>query len=220
MVGGDDALIVQAEAAGQIGGAGQAAKVGGGVGGGTGEALIEIGAEASEHGVGLFQSNGLSEAKFADQAVLTGAPGTLDAALSLRRVGGDLLDAEFIEGASELSGSLFSGKLFGKSPVRIVALEDTVAIAVEAERDAVRGDHGVQSAEVAHGVFGFELEVSGKNLAGGVVLKTDEGEQGTAAFEPVVAAGIGEGHHAQTGAGGTAGAVLLGPRRLRRGGIV
>src|SRR5260370_41676749 len=116
MVGGDDALIVQAEAAGQIEAAGQAAKVGGGVGGGTGEALIEIGAEASEHGVGLFQSNGLSEAKFADQAVLTGAPGTLDAALSLRRVGGDLLDAEFIEGAAEVEGRLCSRKLVGQSP--------------------------------------------------------------------------------------------------------
>src|SRR5258708_17914782 len=125
MVGGDNALVVQGEAAEEIEAAGRAAKVVGGVGGGTGEELIVIGAEASEHGVGLFQSNGLSEAKFADQAVLTGAPGTLDAALSLRRVGGDLLDAEFIEGAAGVSGGLFSGKLFGKRPGRIVAVEDT-----------------------------------------------------------------------------------------------
>src|SRR5258708_8404278 len=90
-------------------------------------------------------------------------------------------------------------------------------MAVEAERDAVRGDDGVQSAEVAHGVFGFELEVSGKNLAGGVVLKTDEGEQGTAAFEPVVAAGIGARHHSETGAGRPTGAVLAGPAPLRPG---
>src|SRR5258708_23263099 len=103
MVGGDDALIVQAEAAGQIEAAGQAAKVGGGVGGGTGEALIEIGAEASEHGVGLFQSNGLSEAKVADQAVLTRAPGTLDAAHSLRRISRGLPDAELHHGAPRLS---------------------------------------------------------------------------------------------------------------------
>src|SRR5258708_30544370 len=217
MVGGEDALIVQAEAAGQIEAAGQAAKVGGGVGGGTGEALIEIGAEASEHGVGLFQSNGLSEAKFADQAVLTGAPGTLDAALSLRRVGGDLLDGQVIEGASALGGSLFFGELFGKSPVRIVALEDTVAIAVEAEGDAGAGDHGVQSTQIAHGVFGFELEVSGEDLAGGVILKADQSEHRAAAFEPVVAAGVGERHHAETGAGRTAGAVLTWPALLRRG---
>src|SRR5258708_12765778 len=118
MVGGDDALIVQAEAAGQIEAAGQAAKVGGGVGGGTGEALIEIGAEASEHGVGLFQSNGLGEAKFADQAVLKGAPGTLDPALSLRRVGGGLVAGEFLEGAPGLSGSLFCAKFLGQIPPR------------------------------------------------------------------------------------------------------
>lgn len=87
MVGADDALVVQAQAAG--------------------------------------------EAQFADQAVLAGAPGALDAALGRGRVGGDLLDAELLESASELSGSLFSGELFGEGPVRIVALEDRVAVVVE-----------------------------------------------------------------------------------------
>ena len=93
MVGGHDPLVVQAEAAGQVETAGQAAEVRNRIGGGTGEALVVIGAEASEHGIGLFQGSGLSEAKFADQAILTSTPGTLDAALGLRRVGGDLLDA-------------------------------------------------------------------------------------------------------------------------------
>src|ERR1700694_4960969 len=205
MVGGDHAPIMQAEAAGQIEAAGQAAKVGSGFGGGTGEALVIIGAEASEHSVGLRQSGGLGEAKFADQTVLTSAPGALNAALGLGRVGGDLLDAEFVEGAAELRGSLFSGELFGEGPVRIVALEDGVAVAVEAERDAVGGDHGVQSVGIAPGVFSFELEVSGEDLAGSVVLKADQSEHRTAAFEPVVAAGIGERHHAETGAGRAAG---------------
>jgi hypothetical protein len=92
----------------------------------------------------------------------------------LGRVGGDLLDAEFFEGASELSGRLFSGELFGEGPVGIVALEDGVAVAVEAEGNAVGGDHGVQGAQIADSIFGFELEVSGQDLAGGVVLKADE----------------------------------------------
>jgi hypothetical protein len=61
-------------------------------------------------------------------AILKGAPGALDAAFGLGRVGGDLLDAEFFEGASELSGRLFSGEFFGHGPVRVVALEDGVAI--------------------------------------------------------------------------------------------
>ena len=53
VIGGDDALIVQAEAAGEIEAARQAAEVAGGFGGGTGEALVVVGAEAGEHGVGL-----------------------------------------------------------------------------------------------------------------------------------------------------------------------
>ncbi len=81
----------------------------------------------------------------------------------------------------------------------------------------MREDHGVQGAKVAQGIFGFELEVSGQDLAGGVVLKADEGELGAAAFEPIMAAGIGERHHAETGAGRAAGAILAGPALLRRG---
>ena len=99
----------------------------------------------------------------------------------------------------------------------IVALEDGVAVAVEAERDAMRGDHGAQSAEIAEGIFGFELEVSGEDLAGGVILKADEGELGAAAFEPVMAAGVGERHHAETRTGRAAGTILARPALLRRG---
>src|SRR5450432_1276525 len=216
MVGGHDPLVAQAEAAGEIEAARQAAEVGSGVGGGTGEALVVVGTEAGEHGVGFGQSGGLSQAKFADQTVLTSAPGALDAALGLRRVGGDLLDAELVEGASQLSGGLFSGELFGEGPVRIVALEDGVAVAIEAERNAVGGDHGVQGAEIAEGIFGFELEVSGEDLTGSVVLKADEGEHGTAAFEPVVTAGIGERHHAKARAGRAPRAIFSRPALLRR----
>lgn len=82
MIGGDDALVAEAEAAGEVEAAGQAAKVGSSVGGGTCEALIVVGAKAGEYGVGFRQSGGVSEAKFADQPVLTGAPGALDAALA------------------------------------------------------------------------------------------------------------------------------------------
>ena len=131
MVGGDDALIAQAEATGQIEAARQGAKVASGVGGRAGEALLVIGAKAGEHPIGLFQSGGLGQAKFADQTVLASAPDALDAALGLGRVGGDLLNAEFLERASQLGGSLFSGELFGQRPVGIVALEDAVAVAVE-----------------------------------------------------------------------------------------
>jgi hypothetical protein len=135
----------------------------------------------------------------------------------LGRVGGNLLDAEFLQGTAELGGSLFSGELFGEGPMGIVALEDGVAIVVEAEGSAVGSDHGVESAQIADGIFRFELEVSGQDLAGGVVLKTDESERGFTALEPIVAAGIGEDHHAETRTGRAAGAILAGPAFLRRG---
>src|ERR1035437_5007063 len=156
------------------------------------DAVDVIGAEAGEPPIGLFQSGGLGQAKFADQTVLASAPDAFDAALGLGRVGGDLLNAEFLESASQLGRRLFSGELFGQRPVGIVALEDAVAVVVEAEGDAMRGDHGLQGAKIAERIFGFELEVSGQDLTGGVILKADERELGAAAFEPVVPAGIGE----------------------------
>ena len=112
MIGGDDALIVQAEAACEIETTRQAAKVRSSLGGGASEASIVIGAERVEHGVGLGQGGGASQAKFADQTILASAPGAFDAALGLRRVGRDLFDAELFQSASELGGSLFSGELF------------------------------------------------------------------------------------------------------------
>jgi hypothetical protein len=84
--------------------------------------LVEIGDEAIEDFVGLLASGSAGEAKFADQPILRGAQEALDASLGLRRVRGDLLDAEFVEGAADLGGKLPAGEFFGDRPVRIVAL--------------------------------------------------------------------------------------------------
>ena len=86
--------------------------------------------------------------------------------------------------------------------MRIIALKDGVTAVVEAKGKSVRDDHGVQGAKLAHRVFGFELEVSGQDLTGGIVLKAQECEMGAAALEPVMTAGIGERHHAEADAGG------------------
>lgn len=83
MIGSHDALIVQAQTASQIKAPWQGPKITSGLGGGAREAVIVIGAEALQHGVGLQQSGGLRQAQLADQAILTSAPGTLDAALGL-----------------------------------------------------------------------------------------------------------------------------------------
>ena len=58
MIGANDALIAQAEAAGEIEATRQGAKVTGGLGGRTGEALVVVGTELVEHGIGLLQSGG------------------------------------------------------------------------------------------------------------------------------------------------------------------
>jgi hypothetical protein len=90
-----------------------------------------------------------------------------------------------------------------------------MAIAIQAEGDAMSGDHGAQSAEITKGVFRFELKVRGEDLAGGIVLKADQSELGAAAFQPIMATGVGEHHHAEAGTAQAAGAVLAGTALLR-----
>jgi hypothetical protein len=158
VIGADHALVAEAEAAGEIEARGQGAEVGLSLASGDGEALVVIGAEAGEDLVGGVEIAGLGQPEFADQAVLAGAPGALDAAFGLGRVSGDLLDAEFFQRPTQMGGALLSGELFGESPAGIVALKDAVAIAVQAERHAVSADHRMQSAEIAESVFGFELQ--------------------------------------------------------------
>jgi hypothetical protein len=74
----------------------------------------------------------------------------------------------------------------------------------------------VHSAEITESVFRFKLKVSGEDLAGGVVLKADQGELGAAAFQPIMAAGVGEHHHAEAGTAQAAGAVAARTALLRR----
>src|SRR6202049_1067216 len=213
--GTDHALVAETEAASEIEARWEGAEVALGLSSRDSKAMIIIGAEASEDLVGGVEIAGVSEAELTDQAVLAGAPDALDAAFGLGRVGGDLLDAEFLQSPSQMGGALFTRELFGQGPVGIVALKDAVAIAVQAKGDAVSGDHGAQSAEIAESVFRFELEVSGEDPAGGVILKADEGELGAAALEPIMTAGVGEHHYAEAGQAAVGGAVLAGTTLLR-----
>src|SRR5450759_2279392 len=65
------------------------------------EAPVVIGQEAAEDLVGGMEINGASQAKFAGKAILEGAPQALDAAIGLWAAGGDIGDAELIEGACQ-----------------------------------------------------------------------------------------------------------------------
>ena len=216
VVQGHDALVAKAEATGQIEGVWQRAKVRNRFRRENGEAAFEVGQESFEHMIGVLQSAGVSQAEFADEAVLEGAPETFDAAFGLRGVGGDLLDAELFQGTSDVGRKLVTGEFFSDGPVRIVALEQAVAIAIEAEGNAVSGEEGVQTTEVAGGVFGFELESGGGNAASGVVEQPEQGEERAAALEPVMTAGIALQHHAEAGAAGAASTILARTSFLRR----
>lgn len=217
VIGGDGSLISEAEAACEIEATGQSAEVVFGLSWGDGESLVKVGKEAFEHGVGLLAGRGLGETQFADETILEGSPEAFDASLGLRRTSRDLLDSEFVEGASDLGWELLSGEFFGHRPVGIVALEDAVAVAVKAEGHAVTVDELMKQAEVSDGVLGFWLKVGGHDAAGGVVLQAEQGEARAASLEPVVTAGIGEEHEAEGGAALAACAINTGPPLLRRG---
>src|SRR6202051_5331657 len=112
-VGADHALIAETEAAVEIEARGQGAEVALSLAGRNGEAVVVVGAEAGENLVGGVEIAGVSEAEFTDQTVLAGAPGALDTAFGLGRVGRDLLNAEFFQSPAQMGGALFASELFG-----------------------------------------------------------------------------------------------------------
>src|ERR1700674_3144905 len=102
----------------------------------TAEAPVVVGQEAAEDFVGRFHFGCTGEAEFAGEAILKGAPQAFDAALGLRGLGGDVGDAELLQSAAELGRLAATSELFFDRPVIVVADEDAMAVAVEAERDA------------------------------------------------------------------------------------
>ena len=78
------------------------------------------------------------------------------------------------------------------------------------------GDHGVQGAQITNGIFRLKLKLRGQDLTGGIILKAHQSELRTATFEPVVATGIGEHHHAKARAWDPAAAISASTTFLRR----
>src|ERR1700733_13185378 len=111
---------------------------------------------------GLGQDSGLREMEFADQGSCK-----VRQARSMRRLAwGEKAGVCWCRVGPErdrVAWEIVSGELFRHSPVGIVALKDDVAVAVEAEGNAVGEGHGVQSAKIAQRIFGFELEVRGQD---------------------------------------------------------
>ena len=97
VIGADHALVAKLRQRARSKYAGQRAEIALRLASRDGEALVIVSVEAGEDLVGGVEIAGVGEAEFADQAVLAGAPGALDAAFGLGREGGDLLNAEFFQ---------------------------------------------------------------------------------------------------------------------------
>lgn len=97
----------------------------------------------------------------------------------------------------------------------VVANEDAMAIAVEAEGNAVAPQDAAEQAEITVGVFGGE-KLGGQDLAGGVVEQGKQSEFGAALFEPAMQAGIEQQHLSFAGARETAQAMSRSPSFARR----
>ena len=65
----------------------------------------------------------------------------------------------------------------------VVADEDAVAVAVEAERNTVAAQHATEQAKIAARIFGGE-EFGHQNFASGVVKEAEQGKLRAMLFEP------------------------------------
>src|ERR1700675_4996083 len=153
------------------------------------EAAVVVGQETTKDLVGGVQIVRTGQAEFAGEAILKGAPEAFDAALGLGTVGGDVGDAELLQGATKLCGFAAAGELFIDRPVIVVANEDAVAIAIETEGYAEAAQQAVEQAEIAARVFGGE-KFGDQDVAGGVGQETEQGKLRAAIFEPAMEAGV------------------------------
>jgi len=175
------APIAAAQHVGQI--ARRPAPDGLGESGGPAETAIEVGDKRRQVRRGRFDGGDAAQAEFTHEAVLQRGPQALDAALGLRRVGGDVADAQLLEHAPQVSGELGAGQLFGERPVRVVADEEVEAVAIERQRPPVAGEQLLKEAGVAVDVLGGP-ELQGEDLAGGIIDGAQEHELRAARLEP------------------------------------
>jgi hypothetical protein len=166
-------------------------------------------------GLGGGEGGEAVEAEFGDEAILQGLPEPLDAAFGLRGARGDVADAEVAEDLAELGGVLGALQLLLQAPVRVIADEDTEAIAVQRHGQAMAGRELVEQGQVAVQIL-LGAEEQGADGTGGVVDGAEQGETG-AGPEPVELTAVeeDEGPHARRR--GAAGAVLAGPAAVLGG---
>ena len=157
------------------------------------EASVVVGQETAQDLVGGRKLSGSSQTQFAGKTILKGASEAFDAALGLGRVGGDAGNTQLRKRAAELGRLSFTRELFFHRPVLIVAHEDAVTIAVEAERDAIATQQAAQQAKIAAGIIAEE-ELGDENFTSGVIQEAERGQLRAPIFQPVMKTGIQKQH--------------------------
>ena len=129
IVAGHEAGVPTAEHAIEIAGGGPPGRRG--VSRRAEEAGDEVGEELGQERVGRGNGVDATEAQFADEAILQRLPQPLDAAFGLGRLRRDEADPEVGQDDPEVGGILLAAQLLLETPLRIVALEDAVAIPIQ-----------------------------------------------------------------------------------------
>lgn len=186
-----------------------------GLRGGARKACIVAWEKGLQDGIGLVKGAGLGKAEFTDEPVLEGAPESFDAALRLRGVSGDPLDAQLAQGAANLGGrSGVATELLveGEGPGAGLIGNDAVPIAIEGDGNPMGADQRPEHDEVAMGIF-LRPEDGGGDRVGGIIDGALEDQAGAAPLEPVVVAAVPLEEQARLRHAGAAAAEATGPSR-------
>ena len=182
----DDALVLEAEDGVGIERRGPGPVRRRGLHGPLCEASIEAREELRQKGIGPCPIAHAGETQLATQAILEGPKEPLDAAFGLRAAGGNPADAQFVQGAPDLSPRGCPGQLLGEGEWLLRrALKDAVAIAVHGDGNPLRLGEGVEDQEVAVRIF-LVPKRGGGDFPGRVVDGREERETRATLVEPGV----------------------------------
>lgn len=165
---GDDPGIFQTKDAIKVDANWEFAPSGRGIGWRFGETAIVVFEEGLENLLGFVARGDVCKSEFGDEAILKSTPEPFDPPASLRGVGQEPLDTEFIESASNLGGFGFSPELFFEGQILFVRDKDGVAIGIGGDGQTVRAGHTFEDFQVTGGIF-LIAECGGDDFRGGIV---------------------------------------------------
>jgi hypothetical protein len=195
VVVGDRALIATGENGVEL--SGRATPCGVAFPGEDGEADVVVGHEFGQVGDGSWERVNLPEPQLDDQSILQRLPEALDAPLGLRAEGGNVVDAELLEGAAQVGGFLASLELFFDGPVLVVSFEDARAVPVDPLRQSVRRECVTQDEPVAMEIL-MRAEDEAKDRSGGIVEGSYQIDSVSIVLKPREGGAIDQDHGSET----------------------